>query len=168
MLDAERCFNRTVGRILLVSETRATDYAQLAGYRFPGATFTLPEYVAWLWEDAILAEHDASVAHPSLAFFIAMQGTGVDIADVMALLDAPPDSGVMFGENELEFNGALRPGGTYVCDAEILAVERKTGKRAGVFDRLTFTVRLRETAGSEPVATSTSTWIFPRSEPDDG
>jgi len=71
MLDAERCFNRTVGRILLVSETRATDYAQLAGYRFPGATFTLPEYVAWLWEDAILAEHDASVAHPSLAFFIA-------------------------------------------------------------------------------------------------
>jgi len=140
----------------------AGDYGHLAGHRFPGGAFTLPEYVSWLWEDCVLAEHDARVAHPSLAYFVAMAGLGVSIGDVMALLDGSPDSGVMFGENELELHGALRPGSTYDCEGEIISVERKAGKRAGTFDKLAFRVTVRERGADAPVALCTSSWIFPR------
>jgi hypothetical protein len=144
------------------------DYSHLAGHRFPGATYTLPEYVTWLWEDCILAEHDASAAHPSLAYFVAMAGLGTTIAEVMALLEGSPDSGVMFGENELELRGVLRPGCTYECAGEIVSVERKAGRRAGVFDKLTFRVDVREAGDPAPVAVCTSSWIFPRRDGGDG
>jgi hypothetical protein len=144
------------------------DYAHLAGHRFPGGRFTLPEYVSWLWEDCILAEHDADVAHPSLAYFVAMAGLGASIEDVMTLLDGSPDSGVMFGENELELRGALHPGSTYDCEGEVLGVERKSGKRAGTFDKLTFRITVRERGAQEPVALCTSSWIFPRQDGADG
>lgn len=140
------------------------DYGHLAGHRFPGGAYTLPEYLNWLWEDCVLAEHDAAVAHPSLAYFVAMAGLGASIADVMALLDGSPDSGVMFGENELELRGALHAGSTYDCEGEIVAVERKAGRRAGVFDKLTFRITVRERGGEAPVAHCTSSWIFPRRE----
>jgi hypothetical protein len=139
-----------------------SDYSHLAGYRFPGGRYTLPEYVAWLWEDCILAEHDAGSAHPSLAYFVAMAGLGASIGDVMALLDGSPDSGVMFGENELELQATLRPGATYECAGEIVSVERKTGRRAGTFDKLTFRIDVHEPGGYALVAVCTSSWIFPR------
>jgi hypothetical protein len=144
------------------------DYSHLVGHRFPGGTYTLPEYVNWLWEDAILSEHDGGLAHPSLGYYIAMAGLGVSIGEVMALLEGTADSGVMFGENELEFQGSLRAGATYECEGEITAVERKTGKRAGVFDKLTFRIQVGEPGASVPSVVCTNTWIFPRKEAGDG
>jgi hypothetical protein len=146
----------------------ARDYSHLVGHRFPGGTYTLPEYVNWLWEDAILSEHDGGLAHPSLGYYIAMAGLGVSIGEVMALLEGTPDSGVMFGENELEFHGSLRAGATYECEGEITAVERKTGKRAGVFDKLTFRIQVGEPGASVPSVVCMNTWIFPRKEAGDG
>ena len=142
----------------------ASDYSHLVGHRFPGGTYAIAEYVNWLWEDCILAEHDNALAHPSLGYFVAMAGLGVSIGEVMALLDGSPDSGVMFGENELEFHGSLRAGATYECEGEITGVERKTGKRAGVFDKLTFRIQVRERGASVPSVVCTNTWIFPRRE----
>jgi hypothetical protein len=142
----------------------ATDYSHLVGHRFPGGTCELPPYVNWLWEDAILSEHDGDVAHPSLGYYIAMAGLGVSIGDVMALLDGSPDSGVMFGESELEFHGTLSAGTSYDCEAEITAVERKQGKRAGVFDKLTFRITVRARGDSSPSVVCTNTWIFPRAD----
>jgi N-terminal half of MaoC dehydratase len=146
----------------VTSETASSPYQHLVGHKLPGATYTLPEYLTWLWHDAVLVPPDSEVAHPSLGYFVAMQGVGVSIQDLFDLFDATADSGVMFGEAELDFAGTLRPGGTYACDAEIVAVERKEGKRAGVFDKMTFVVRVRDQASGEPVVTSSNTWIFPR------
>jgi hypothetical protein len=142
----------------------SNDYSHLIGHRFPGGTCEIPEYINWLWEDVILSEHGGGFAHPSLGYYVAMAGLGVSIADVMALLDGSPDSGVMFGESEHEFHGGLRPGETYECTAEITGVERKQGKRAGVFDKLTFRIEVRERDSSTPSVISTNTWIFPRAE----
>ena len=142
--------------------TMASDYGHLAGHRFPGGAYTLPAYLSWLWEDCVLAEHGEDAAHPSLAYFVAMAGLGASITEVMELLDGSPDSGVMFGENELELRAALRPGSTYDCEGQILAVERKSGRRAGVFDKLTFRVTVRERGDGGTVALCTSSWIFPR------
>ena len=143
------------------------DFSHLVGHRFPGGTCELPEYVNWLWEDAILAEHDPRLAHPSLGYYIAMAGLGVSIGDVMALLEGSPDSGVMFGECELEFHGTLHAGVAYDCEAEITAIERKQGKRAGVFDKLTFRITVAERGESAPSVVCTNTWIFPRADATD-
>ena len=111
-------------------------YGHLVGHRFPGSSYTLPEHVRWLWADAIGADPGETVAHPSLAYFVAMQGLGVTILEVFEMLDANPDSGVVMGEVELEFNGALTAGTTYECEAQVAGVDRKRGARVGVFDRL--------------------------------
>jgi len=143
------------------------DYSHLAGHRFPGGTYTLDGYVNWLWEDCILADHDGACAHPSLAYFVAMAGLGASIGEVMSLLNGSPDSGVVFGENELELHGVLRADATYECAGEIIAVERKSGRRAGVFDKLTFRIEVRECGASATTAICTSSWIFPRHSDDD-
>ena len=144
-----------------------SDYSHLAGHRFPGGTYTLPDYVNWLWEDVIGVEHSPAPAHPSLGYYVAMAGLGASIGEVMALLEGSPDSGVMFGENELEFHGTLRAGATYRCEGEITAVERKEGRRAGVFDKLTFRILVSEDGSSSPSVVATNTWIFPRRAPGD-
>jgi hypothetical protein len=145
-----------------------SDYSHLVGHRFRGGTYTLAEYIDWLWEDCILADHDSSLAHPSLGYFIAMAGLGMSIGEVMALLDGSPDSGVMFGESELEFHGGLRAGTTYECAGEIVGVERKSGKRAGVFDKFTFRIRVAEAGAATPSVVCTNTWIFPRKDAERG
>jgi hypothetical protein len=140
------------------------DYGHLVGHRFPGGSFELAEYIAWLWADAVLAEPAADVAHPGLGYFVAMGGLGVSIQDIFDLIEADADSGVVFGETEIVFGGTLRPGTTYEVEGEIVDVERKSGKRAGVFDKLVFAVRVHEPGASEPVVTNTNTWIVPRKE----
>jgi len=141
-----------------------TDYRHLIGHRFPGGTYTLPGYLAWLWADAACTTPQPDVAHPSLGYIVAMQGMGVTIQDIFDLMEAGADSGVMFGETALEFAGVLRPDTTYDVEAEIADVERKSGKRAGTFDKLTFVIRVTDREAGEPVVTNTNTWIFPRKE----
>ena len=141
-----------------------SDYRHLIGHRFPGGSYTLPGYLAWLWADAACATPHAGVAHPSLGYFVAMQGVGVTIQDIFDLMDASADSGVMFGETELEFAGTLEPDATYDVEGEISHVERKSGKRAGTFDKLTFVIRATDRISGEPVVTNTNTWIFPRKD----
>jgi hypothetical protein len=138
------------------------EYGHLVGHRFPGASYTLPGWLSWLWSDTAELPPSTREAHPALAYFIAMQGTGVSIEDIFELVDATVDSGVLFGECELTYHALLRPGMTYDCDAEIIAVERKSGRRAGVFDKVSFRVRVRAAGTGEPAAECVNTWIVPR------
>ena len=80
----------------------------------------------------------------------------------MALLDGSPDSGVMFGENKSTCAARCIQDRPIDCEGEILSVERKSGRRAGTFDKLTFRVTVRERGALAPVALCTSSWIFPR------
>jgi hypothetical protein len=141
-----------------------SDFSHLIGHRFPGGTYQLPGYLAWLWTDAALATRHADVEHPSLGYFVAMQGAGITIQELFDLMEADADSGVMFGETELEFSGPIRSDVDYAVEGEITGVERKSGKRAGVFDRLTFVIRVLDSDSSTPLVTNTNTWIFPRAE----
>jgi hypothetical protein len=141
-----------------------SSYAHLAGHRFPGGRYTLPEHVSWLWADAIGATPDAAVAHPSLAYFVAIKASGVAIGDVFELMGADADSGVLMGEVDMEFDGTLRPGATYEGGGEIAAVERKRGARAGSFDRLQLRFTVREEGADAPVLRCGAAWIFPRAD----
>jgi hypothetical protein len=138
------------------------EYTHLRGHRFPGGTYTLPAWLCWLWADVARLEPDFEVAHPALAYHVAMQGVGVSIQDIFDLMDASADSGVVFGEYQVDYHGVFRPGVTYGCVAEVIEVERKSGRRAGVFDKLTFRVSIREAQADQLVAVCTNAWIFPR------
>jgi hypothetical protein len=137
------------------------DYGYLAGHRFPRGTYTLPDYVCWLWSDAaqLPPTYDA---HPVLAYLVAFYGLGVSAQDIFELMDASADGGVTFGEFGVDYHGSLRAGATYECDGEVIAVERKSGRRAGVFDKFSFEVTIREQGSDEPVAVCKNAWIFPR------
>jgi hypothetical protein len=90
----------------------------------------------------------------------------VSIQDIFDLMDATADSGVVFGEFQVDYHGVLRPGATYECDADVVEVERKSGKRAGVFDKFTFQVKVREAGAEDLTLVCTNSWIFPRAEGD--
>ncbi len=147
-----------------MAEGTESGYAHLAGHRFPGGSYTLSPHVSWLWADAIGAEPDDAVAHPSLAYFVAIKSSGVTITDMFELFGADADSGVVFGEVDMEFAGTLRPGATYEGEGEIAAVERKRGARAGAFDRVQLRFSVREEGAAEPVLLCGASWIFPRAE----
>lgn len=138
-----------------------SDYSHLVGHRLAAGSYTLPEYVCWLWSDAAQLP-PAYNAHPGLAHLVATYGLGVRMQDILALMDATTDSGVVFGEFGVEYHEPLRAGVTYECDAEILEVERKSGRRSGIFDKLSFQVTIREKGSEAPVATCKNAWIFPR------
>jgi hypothetical protein len=137
------------------------DYSHLIGHRFPGGRVTIPDWLAWLWRDAVLAENPAPGVHPGLAYLAAVQGSGVTFQDIFDLADATAESGPMFGEQTLAFAAPLRIGVEYRVEGEITDVVRKHGRRAGTFDMLTFELRLLDADGAL-VATNVNTFIFPR------
>lgn len=141
-----------------------SDYSHLVGHRFPGGRFTLSPHLAWLWADCALAEPDPDTAHPTLSYYAAMQGCGISIQEMFDLLDADADSGVMFGETVLEYHGTLVPGDTYEIEGAIVAVERKHGRRAGTFDKMSFQISGRREGEAEPLFQVTNTFVFPRRE----
>jgi hypothetical protein len=137
------------------------DYSHLVGHRFPGGRVTIPDWLAWLWCDAVHSESLAPNVHPGLAYLAAVRGSGVTFQEIFDLAEVPAESGPMFGEQTLRFERPLEIGREYEVEGEITGVTRKHGRRAGTFDMLTFELRIRE-IGGDVVASNVNTFIFPR------
>jgi hypothetical protein len=74
----------------------------------------------------------------------------------------------MVGEQRFEFFEPVRIDTTYRVDGGIIDVVRKSGRRAGTFDIATFELRLIEPSTDQQVAVSTTSFIFPRTDPAPG
>jgi hypothetical protein len=140
------------------------NYDHLAGHAFPGGRVTVPSWLNRLWADSTGADDPSPLVHPLLVYYVAVEGSGVTFGDIFDLMEAPHDSGVMVGEQSLEFARAIEVGREYDVAGGITDVVRKQGKRAGTFDMLTFVLTLTEAGASDAAATSTMTFIFPRGE----
>jgi hypothetical protein len=140
------------------------DYSDLVGHRFPGGRARVDDWLDALWCDATLSERHPPHAHPGLAYVACLEGSGVSIQDLFDLMEADAGSGAVFGEQRLEFRAPLVIGRDYEVDGEVTSVVRKRGRRAGVFDMLTFVLRLREPGAAEPAVVTENTFIFPRGE----
>lgn len=139
------------------------DYSHVIGHRFPGGRTSVPDWMNRLWGDAVLSAGDPfPYVYPVLVYYAAVQGSGVTFQDIFHLMDAPGDSGILVGEQHFEFRRPLEVDHEYEVEGGIVDVVRKVGRRAGVFDIATFELRLREPGDEEPVATSTTSFIFPR------
>jgi hypothetical protein len=141
------------------------DYSHLIGHRFPGGKTTVPAWMNHLWGDAVAAKADPGrYVHPVLVYYAAVQGSGIVFQDIFDLMEASADSGIMVGEQRLEFRAPLEIEKEYEVDGGIVDVQRKEGRRAGVFDIATFALYVREPGNEEPVAISTTSFVFPRRE----
>jgi hypothetical protein len=136
------------------------DFGHLVGHRFPGALVSVPEHFSWLWTDCIGVVPKAGEAHPSIVYLLGLRGTGLTIDQILAIVGAGREDGVLVGECGFELRRALRPGVEYEGRGGIVAVERKRGARAGAFDLVTFEVALRE--GPIETAHCSFTWVVPR------
>ncbi len=141
------------------------DYSHVIGHRFPGGTTTVPYWMNRLWGDAVAAESDPSPdVHPVLVYYAAVQGSGIVFQDIFDLMEASEDSGIMVGDQRFEFTRPLQIEHEYAVEGGIVDVVRKEGRRAGVFDIATFELRVLEPDTREPVAVSTTSFVFPRRE----
>lgn len=138
------------------------DLGKLVGHRFPGGTYTIQPYEHWLLADAILAPPTLSgAAHPLFAYWVAMRGMGLTIQELFELGRAEGPDRVMFGEVDVEFVRTLRVGETYRVDGAITAVVRRHGRRAGIFDLVSFRLEVKE-PGPRVAAVCTNSWVFMR------
>jgi hypothetical protein len=141
------------------------DFTHVAGHRFPGGTTVVPPWMNRLWGEAVAAEaRPGEYVHPVLVYYAAVQGSGVTFQDIFDLMGADGDSGIMVGEQRFEFARPLEVDREYIVEGGITEVVRKEGRRAGVFDIATFELLVFERSGEEPVAVSTTSFVFPRRE----
>ena len=138
------------------------DLEALVGKPFPGGTYTIEPYRHWLMTDAFGAvPASEGTAHPMETYYGALAGMGLSVDELFALVGATAADGPMFGETTIDIRRSLRIGATYDVSGSIESIERKEGRRAGVFDIVGFRLELRE-PGGELAAVSTNSFIFPR------
>lgn len=134
----------------------------LVGTPFPGGTFTIEPWAHWLFCDVVRSPEPAGgEAHPIYAYHACRAGMGLSIDELLALFGCRAADGPVFGEHETELLGPILVGATYRIEGEVRAAERKEGRRTGVFDIVTFELRLLDSA-DEPVAVTRNSFVVPR------
>ncbi|MEV0595725.1 hypothetical protein [Nonomuraea cavernae] len=132
------------------------------GRRFPGGTFTVEPWRAWLVADVVLDEPGGEVAHPLFVWLAATGATGLTWDDLFGWFGARASDGPMFGEHETTVHRPLRVGGVYQVSGEITSAERKVGRSAGPFDVVGYQLELYDEADGAHVATCWNSIVFPR------
>lgn len=134
----------------------------LVGKPFPGGRYTIEPYRHWLMQDAVggpaTREGEASTME---VYYGALAGMGLSVDELFTLVGATADDGPMFGEAGIELRRPLRIGESYEVSGGITGVVRKEGRKAGVFDIVTFRLELAGEDGAL-AAVSTNSFIFPR------
>lgn len=134
----------------------------VVGHRFPGGRFTVAPYEHWLTCDVVGAPPSREgVAHPMFVYYAALGGMGINLDALFGLVGAVADDGVMFGEAAIDIITPLQVGATYDIRGAVTDIVRKQGRRAGVFDVVTFALDVVDTAGTV-VGRSTNSFVFPR------
>ena len=134
----------------------------LKGRSFPGGTYTIEPYRHWLMNDAVGdAPTTSGPASPMEIYYGAMGGLGLTLDELFAIAGATAADGPMFGEAEIEQRRPLEVGETYTVRGAFTDVVRKEGRRAGVFDIVTFQLELVAPDG-EVAGVSTNSFVFPR------
>jgi hypothetical protein len=144
------------------------ELAPLVGRGFPGGSYTVHPWRAWLLADAVLAEPPSlldggeQVAHPLFAWMAATGAMGISWDELFAWFGATAADGPVFGEHETTLHRPLRVGATYRVSGAIVSAERKVGRRTGTFDVVGYTMDLHDEAGGTHVATCWNSIVFPR------
>jgi hypothetical protein len=144
------------------------ELAPLVGRGFPGGSYTVHLWRAWLLADAVLAEPPSlqgggdQVAHPLFAWMAATGAMGITWDELFAWFGATAADGPVFGEHETTLHRPLRVGATYRVTGGIVSAERKVGRRTGTFDVVGYAMDLHDGGDGAHVATCWNSIVFPR------
>jgi hypothetical protein len=135
---------------------------EVAGTSFPGGSYAIdPEQNATVCRLLGTTPATDGSAHPMFAYVATRVGCGFGVDEICAVADAKTEDGPMVGSLDLELHEPLRVAETYAVDGEFTSIERKEGRRAGIFDLLQFELRLTAPDGTRAV-TATQSWVLPR------
>jgi hypothetical protein len=138
------------------------------GRAFPGGTYTVTPWRAWLLADCVLAEPPSllvdqpQVAHPLFAWMAATGAMGITWDELFAWFGAAASDGPVFGEHETTLHRPLRVGASYRVSGGIVSAQRKVGRRTGAFDIVGYSMDLHDTEDGAHVATCWNSIVFPR------
>ena len=142
------------------------------GRAFPGGTYTVSPWRAWLLADTVLASPPSlraggdQVAHPLFAWMAATGAMGITWDELFSWFGATAADGPVFGEHETTLHRPLRVGADYRVTGGIASAQRKVGRRTGTFDVVGYSMDLHEiTQEAAPglhVATCWNSIVFPR------
>jgi hypothetical protein len=107
------------------------------------------------------ADYGYDSAHPVYAHLAPHCGMGWKLEELFEVVDADLDSGVLFGQADLTYFRPIEIDVEYEVRGHVAAVERKEGRRAGIFDLITLHLELVDPDG-EPTVLSLETYVFPR------
>ena len=137
----------------------------IVGTPFPGGTYTVER-----WENVALhdvVEHPldpTGIVHPIGLFHVPLAAAGWTYREIFEICRAESDEAVRAGEYTWVLAAPMREGVAYDVSGEFTEVERKRGKRASVFDKVTFRLGLVEHESGRLAAEVTNSWLFLRSE----
>jgi hypothetical protein len=147
------------------------DLQSVVGRRFPGGSYTVEPWRAWLLADCVLADPPSlrdgdQVAHPLFAWMAATGAMGITWDDLFAWFGASAADGPVFGEHETTLHRPLRVGAAYRVSGGVESAERKVGRRTGVFDVVGYAMDLHlASSGPDDGAHVARCWnsiVFPR------
>jgi hypothetical protein len=133
---------------------------RLAGRAFPGGSFLVTAAEDAAMRDVVGAPRaggvDVDVAHPVWMFAGPQRAMGITIDDLFGWCGSSAADGPMLGETQLVMPAPLLIERRYGVTGGIVAAIRKQGRRAGVFDIVTF--ELNVTGGGR----CRTSFVFPR------
>ena len=136
----------------------------LVGFEFPGREVNIERWENVLIHDVTgLGPPEHGYAHPIHAFSTPLSGMGMSYQQLFDLCRAESAEAIRAGGYDFEYHHPLREGATYRTEGSIISVERKRGRRAGLFDLVTFKLRLIDESGAVAL-TATNQWMFLRSD----
>ena len=136
---------------------------ELTRQRFPGGTTTIER-----WENHLLCDTMGveplpdGLAHPAFLFHVPLRGVQLTLAEMLALGEPESEDAVRAGGYAWTLHQPLKVDTPYRCTGQVLKVERKEGRRAGVMDLMTFRIEITDDADGSPVATADTTCVFLR------
>jgi hypothetical protein len=133
----------------------------LQGRRFPGGSFLIAGYEDFLMRHVVGAPaRRGSTAHPIWMFAAPQTAMGISIDELFSWCGSSATAGVMLGETRLSMLRPLRIEQRYTVTGGIDAVERKQGRRAGIFDVVRFHLELSDAQG--PSGEVRTSFVYPR------
>jgi hypothetical protein len=135
--------------------------------KIAGTVLTEGSYVISDWANMLLCDNldireakDGS-AHPMFGYIATQCGIGVGIGELLKIAGSDASQGPMLASVDLVLSRPLEIAVEYRVTGEILQMTRKTGRKTGPFDLLTFVERLIDPAG-EVAAECTNAFVVPR------
>jgi hypothetical protein len=135
---------------------------EVAGKPFPGGNYRIdPDENVRVCQMLGVEPAADGTAHPMYGYVATRVGCGFGVEEICAAAEAKVEDGPMLATLDVDYRAPLRVGETYDVSGEFTSIERKQGRRAGVFDLLQFDLRLTGTDG-EVAVVATQSWVLPR------